>query len=56
MLRCSRRCFAEREYHEEALENLGEEYDPNRPPNITLIETKLATLAKNWAPKPRTTR
>jgi hypothetical protein len=47
---------AEHEYHEEALENLGEEYDPNRPPNIAFIEAKLAALAKKWAPKPRPTR
>ena len=39
--------YAEHEYHEEALENLGEEYAPNRPPNITFIEAKLAALAKN---------
>lgn len=47
---------AEHDYHEEALETLGEEYDPNRPPNIAFIEAKLAALAKKWAPKARPTR
>lgn len=47
---------AEHEYHEEALENLGKEYDPNRSPNITYIEAKLAALEKKWAPKPQPTR
>lgn len=47
---------AEHEYHEEALETLGEEYNTNRPPNIAFIEAKLAALAKKWAPKPRPTR
>jgi hypothetical protein len=47
---------AEHEYHEEALESLGEEYDANRQPDVTIIETKLAALAKKWSPKPRPTR
>lgn len=44
------------EYHEEAIETLGEEYDPNSQPDITSIEAKLNALAKRWAPKPRRTR
>ncbi len=44
------------EYHEEALDRLGEHYDPNRQPDITWIEEKLASLAKQWAPKPRRAR
>jgi hypothetical protein len=37
------------------MENLGEEYDANRRPNIHFIEANLAALAKKWAPKPRPT-
>lgn len=44
------------EYHEEAIEALGEAYDPNRQPDITSIEAKLNALAKRWTPKPRRTR
>jgi hypothetical protein len=54
--RCVALGDAEREYHQEALEDLGEEYDPNRPPNIAFIEAKLAAFARKWAPKARPTR
>lgn len=44
------------EYHEEALERLGDDYDPNSQPDISWIKERLETLAKEWAPKPRRKR
>ncbi|MFQ3898015.1 MULTISPECIES: plasmid pRiA4b ORF-3 family protein [Sphingomonadaceae] len=41
------------EYHEEALETLGDNHDPNAKPDIPLIEARLETLAKKWAPRTR---
>lgn len=41
------------EYHEEALEALGDDHDPHTPPNIDLIHTRFAALAKKWAPRQR---
>jgi hypothetical protein len=38
---------AAHDYHDEALETLGEEYDPNRQPDIALVEANLEALAKN---------
>lgn len=45
----------EHEFHEDALETLGGDYDPNSQPNIPLIEERLAALAKRWAPRKRQT-
>ncbi|HUD93598.1 plasmid pRiA4b ORF-3 family protein [Sphingobium sp.] len=39
------------EYHEEALETLGEDHDPNAKPDIPLIDARLEALAKKWAPR-----
>ena len=41
------------EYHEEALETLGDDHDPNAQPDIPLIEARLEALAKKWAPRTR---
>lgn len=41
------------EYHEQALEILGEDHDPHVQPNIDLIQDRFAALAKKWAPRPR---
>lgn len=41
------------EYHEEALDALGDDHDPNAQPNIDLIHDRFAALAKKWAPRPR---
>lgn len=41
------------EYHEEALDALGDNYDPHIQPNIEVIHTRFAALAKKWAPRPR---
>jgi hypothetical protein len=41
------------EYHEEALDALGDDHDPHAQPDIDLIRARLAVLAKKWAPRPR---
>ena len=41
------------EYHEEALETLGDDHDPNAKPDIPLIEARLEALGKKWAPRTR---
>lgn len=41
------------EYHEEALDTLGNDHDLNAKPDITLIEAKLEALAKKWALRTR---
>jgi hypothetical protein len=46
----------EHEYHDDAVEALGGDYDPNAQPNTPLIEERMAALAKRWAPRKRTTR
>jgi hypothetical protein len=44
------------EYHEQALEILGEGYDPHTQPDISLINTKFAALAKKWTSRSRQTK
>lgn len=44
------------EYHEEALEALGDDHDPHTQPNIEIIHARFAALAKKWAPRPRKSR
>jgi len=44
------------EYHEEAVERLGDDHDPNAQPDIELIEHNMAYLAKTWPRKRRGTR
>jgi hypothetical protein len=41
------------EYHEEALDALGDDHDPHTQPNIEVIHARFAALAKKWAPRPR---
>lgn len=41
------------EYHEEALETLGDDHDPNAKPDIPMIEARLEVLAKKWVPRTR---
>lgn len=41
------------EYHEEALDTLGDDHNPNAQPDIPLIEARLEALAKKWAPRTR---
>jgi hypothetical protein len=41
------------EYHEEALDALGDDHDPHAQPDIDLIHSRFAALAKKWAPRPR---
>jgi hypothetical protein len=41
------------EYHDEALDTLGDDHDPNAKPDIPLIEARLEALAKKWAPRTR---
>lgn len=41
------------EYHEDALEALGDDHDPHAQPDIDLIHTRFAALAKQWAPRQR---
>lgn len=41
------------EYHEEALEALGDDHDPDAQPDVDLIQNRLVVLAKKWAPRPR---
>jgi len=41
------------EYHEEALDALGDDHDPNAQPNIDMIHASFAALAKKWAPRTR---
>lgn len=41
------------EYHEEALDALGDDHDPHTQPNIEVIHARFAVLAKKWAPPPR---
>lgn len=41
------------EYHEQALEILGDDHDPHAQPNIELIHTRFAALAKKWGPRLR---
>jgi hypothetical protein len=36
------------EYHEEALDALGDDHDPNAQPNIDMIHASFAALAKKW--------
>jgi hypothetical protein len=44
------------EYHEDALEALGDDHDPHAQPDIDLIHTRFAALAKKWAPRQRKTK
>lgn len=41
------------EYHEVALDALGDDHDPDAQPDVDLIHYRLAALAKKWAPRPR---
>jgi len=41
------------EYHEEALDALGDDHDRHTQPNIEVIHARFAALAKKWAPRPR---
>ena len=41
------------EYHEEALEALGDDHDSHAQPNIAVIHARFAALAKKWTPRPR---
>lgn len=41
------------EYHEQALDILGDDHDPNAQPNIEMIHARLQALAKKWAPRQR---
>lgn len=51
--RSRRRPDPQHEYHEEALETLGDDHDPTAQPDIPLIEARLEALAKKWAPRTR---
>jgi len=44
------------EYHEEALDALGDNHDPNVQPDIERIHARFAALAKKWAPRTRQTK
>lgn len=39
------------EYHDEALDALGDDHDPNAQPDIDMIHSRFAVLAKKWAPR-----
>lgn len=41
------------EYHEEALEALGDDHDSHAQPNIAVIDARFAALAKKWTPRSR---
>ncbi|WP_082739395.1 plasmid pRiA4b ORF-3 family protein [Blastomonas sp. CCH5-A3] len=41
------------EYLEQALDILGDDYDPNAQPNIEMIHARLQALARKWAPRQR---
>lgn len=41
------------EYHEEALDALGDDHDPHAQPNIDMIHASFAALARKWAPRTR---
>src|SRR3546814_11561978 len=40
------------EYHEEALDALGDDNVSHAQPNIAVIHARFAALAKKWAPRP----
>lgn len=42
-----------REYHEDALETLGDDHDSHAQPDIDLIQARFAALAKKSAPRQR---
>lgn len=44
------------EYHEDALEALGDDHDPHAQPDLDLIHTRFAALAKKWIPRQRKTK
>lgn len=44
------------EYHESAVEELGEEYDPHAQPPVDWFQTRLDGLAKQWATRQRKTK
>jgi len=41
------------EYHEQALDILGEDHHPHAQPKIDLIHARLRAFAKKWAPRQR---